>query len=224
MSRSDRNVTGSDSDFSGVVASRTLEMLRDQALRGHSRLREVIVETNSSDAQIASIVTPDELEFSSPELILLLSPGDDSRTPVEICLRGDASDLATVVSSRTEPRKHLSGNRGPTDLALHRLRAFKACSARTHALALVDGISSQLAEYTERDLPPFAVAQRDDGSLLIEWLFPERRLGFSFEIDAKDSSWYYVSTESAGNTHASGNLATADIAALLKWVISDQQS
>ena len=46
----------------------------------------------------------------------------------------------------------------------------------------------------------------DDGSLLLEWIFPEYRIGFCIDDDENKSSWYLVSKETNGGINTFGLL------------------
>jgi len=42
---------------------------------------------------------------------------------------------------------------------------------------------------------PLCINALEDGSLLIEWIFPDYRFGFSLENNLNESSYYFVSNE-----------------------------
>ena len=42
-------------------------------------------------------------------------------------------------------------------------------------------------------LPPLRININEDGSVLIEWIFSDFRIGFSIEKDRSQSNWYLVS-------------------------------
>jgi len=42
-------------------------------------------------------------------------------------------------------------------------------------------------------LPPLRAFNVDDGSVLIEWIFGDFRIGFGIEPNSEDSGWYLVS-------------------------------
>lgn len=69
----------------------------------------------------------------------------------------------------------------------------------------------------DSDLPPLRATETEDGTALIEWVFADRRLGFSLEKDPKDSGWYFVSSRSSGGVLASGDSSTMDLELLVTW-------
>ncbi len=58
----------------------------------------------------------------------------------------------------------------------------------------------------------------EEGSLLIEWIFKDFRIGFNLDHDSKESSWYLVTLPSIGEINASGYLTNVDIPSLVKWL------
>jgi len=76
-------------------------------------------------------------------------------------------------------------------------------------------------EISLRDLSsenPLRAILSEDGSLQIEWLRPDRRLGFTIEPNQDDSGWYYASSRTAGGRCASGSLAVLNVKQLLDWM------
>jgi len=60
----------------------------------------------------------------------------------------------------------------------------------------------------------------DDGSFLIEWIFSDFRIGFNFEQNLNDSSWYLVSNQKYGDINASGFLSIRDSRSLILWLLT----
>ena len=56
-------------------------------------------------------------------------------------------------------------------------------------------------------LPHLHAFDVQDGSILIEWIFDDFRVGFSIEPVPSESSWYLVSTAKLGNIGESGNIS-----------------
>ena len=56
------------------------------------------------------------------------------------------------------------------------------------------------------NLPPLRLRLLDDSSYLMEWTFEDRRLGFSFEEDPKESGWYFVFSNASSEHCESGTL------------------
>lgn len=56
------------------------------------------------------------------------------------------------------------------------------------------------------DIPPLRGHIEDDGSVLLEWIFPDFRMGFNIEPSPGDSGWHLVMNKKRGNFTASGPL------------------
>jgi len=69
-------------------------------------------------------------------------------------------------------------------------------------------------------LPQLHAFNVDDGSVLIEWIFDDFRIGFSIESEPKESSWYLVSNTNSGEMAASGYISRVDIKTLALWLIN----
>lgn len=110
------------------------------------------------------------------------------------------------------------------DSARRCLRRIDDCELRQRAQGVLDTIQQAMRTLTQyllesRHLPPWQVSLVDDGSVLIEWAFPDLRLGFSVEPNPKDSSWYLVSTRALGGISASGYLSPGNLGHLIPWLL-----
>lgn len=68
-------------------------------------------------------------------------------------------------------------------------------------------------------LPQIHAFSVDDGSILLEWIFPDFRIGFSIEQNNSESGWYLVTRKKLGEISASGNLADVDTQGVVIWLI-----
>lgn len=59
----------------------------------------------------------------------------------------------------------------------------------------------------------------DDGSLLIEWPFPDFRLGFGIELNPKESGWYIVTNAKLKEVLTSDYLDSISINELVKLFV-----
>lgn len=55
-------------------------------------------------------------------------------------------------------------------------------------------------------LPSLIINLLEDGSALVEWGFKDFKIGFSFELNDEESSWYIVTNEKFQDANASGRL------------------
>ena len=98
------------------------------------------------------------------------------------------------------------------------IESFANRSVREQAQSLVRELRPVLLRAArDSDLPPLRATQTEDGGALIEWIFADRRLGFSLEEDPKESGWYFVSSRSSGGVVASGDSSTMDLELLVAW-------
>ncbi|MEW5870994.1 MAG: hypothetical protein AB1894_17100 [Chloroflexota bacterium] len=89
------------------------------------------------------------------------------------------------------------------------------------AVLVLNEINEQLSRQINISyLPNFSAIQSEDKSLLIEWIFPNLRLGLSIEPIIEDSSWFLVSNDVAGNINAYGKLFCKKVNLPIKWLIS----
>ena len=77
---------------------------------------------------------------------------------------------------------------------------------------------------TVSNLPPLQAFNVEDGSILMEWIFPDFRVGFTVEPILAESSWYLVSNERLGEINASGfvfntDASKMDAKKLLIWLL-----
>jgi hypothetical protein len=56
-------------------------------------------------------------------------------------------------------------------------------------------------------LPPLRASLPEDGSVSLEWISPDFRLGFNIEPNPDDSSWYIVTSKRLGEIGAYGFLS-----------------
>jgi hypothetical protein len=68
-------------------------------------------------------------------------------------------------------------------------------------------------------LPPLRTATFDDGSFLIEWVFEDFRIGFTFELEPTESGWYLVSNQRMGYINASGYMNNVNMKKTISWLI-----
>jgi len=76
-------------------------------------------------------------------------------------------------------------------------------------LSFIDNIVN-IAEQEKVDLshiPSLHAYVEDDGSVLLEWVFPNFRIGFNIESNPDNSGWHLASNKKLGDMTASGQLA-----------------
>jgi hypothetical protein len=56
------------------------------------------------------------------------------------------------------------------------------------------------------NLPSLIISLLEDTSVLVEWGFKDFKIGFSFELNDEESSWYIVTNDKFQDANASGRL------------------
>ena len=69
-------------------------------------------------------------------------------------------------------------------------------------------------------LPPLHTFLANDGSLLIEWIFGDFRIGFNIEQESSESSWYLVTNQKFGEISASGYISDEDNEKTVIWLLN----
>lgn len=67
--------------------------------------------------------------------------------------------------------------------------------------------------------PPLRLVPLEDSCYLLEWAFRDRRLGFSFETDPKDSGWYYVYSNNSSERYESGTMDQLEMNRLIAMTL-----
>ncbi len=68
-------------------------------------------------------------------------------------------------------------------------------------------------------LPEITLNINEDNSVLIEWIFKDFRVGFSFESDIKHSFWYIVSNDKFDSFNSSGKLSLTNLDELITTIL-----
>lgn len=106
----------------------------------------------------------------------------------------------------------------PTVMLQSSIDAFANRSTREQAQSLLRDLRPLLLKaFQQAEYPPLRASEAEDGSAVIEWVFADRRLGFSFEEDPKESGWYFVSSQESGGVLASGDSSSMDLDLLVRW-------
>lgn len=203
--------TSTSPRLAGPLAGRWLERLNGQGSKEEPRYREVFADDTSTGARNAVI---DPTAPADHLLAFLFEPGAGATTACQTTTvdTGSISSTPAAAPVGRELSILASGFRSLTEMP--------DSPTRRQAMTLLQGIQAILAEMDAADLPPVAAADREDGSVLLEWMGDKHRLGFSVEVAQEESSWYFVSTPDAGSIQASGRLASEDIRRLLEWFVS----
>jgi hypothetical protein len=69
-------------------------------------------------------------------------------------------------------------------------------------------------------LPAIRAFENEDGSVIIEWIFKDYRIGFGIEVDPSDSGWYLVTKRELGEISASGHTSNTNIRNTILWLLN----
>jgi hypothetical protein len=139
----------------------------------------------------------------------------------------------------TPPKEPTTGTNEPLLFAFHR-----KSDPLTGMAAFVPSIDDpQVADQTRRlfamiremvhlmegkrpdinPIPPLNAVRLDDGSVLVEWTFPDFRVGFNIEHQPDDSGWHMMSTKRLGQLTASGQLMHMErvVLSLFEFIVSN---
>jgi|GEM_PF-3125841 len=110
----------------------------------------------------------------------------------------------------------------PFSHAIARIHALSSASG-TAAMFVLNGLKNASSTYQRLGLPSLAAAiEPDEGTISLEWILPDRRLGFFCDPEPNDSSWFLV--RRFGAISSSGPLRDADIARLAQAFIRDEDA
>lgn len=68
--------------------------------------------------------------------------------------------------------------------------------------------------------PPLRADLHDDGSVLIEWTFTDRRFGLSFEEEEGESGWYFVFSREPSTRYEAGTMDQLDMPRMVKLTLN----
>lgn len=119
------------------------------------------------------------------------SQRDDATSASELTgeFLGEFAKAGSTVTSTTvfSPVEHRFGNgiRGVLAAAKYRDVADLASQvvAAMAATALTNG---------DADIPPLVASEDHDGTIFVEWIFSDRRVGLTFDRDPSQSGWHFL--------------------------------
>jgi len=88
-------------------------------------------------------------------------------------------------------------------------------------LTIINIVIVGMAKQEEVDLsyiPPLHAHIDEDGSVLLEWAFPDFRIGFNIEQNPENSGWHLVTNKKLGDKTESGQLV--DLVKIIRTVTS----
>lgn len=117
----------------------------------------------------------------------------------------------------------LSAEGNLIDHALETLRQIKNPEMSNRSMGILLLIQKHINSFRQNNidipyLPKIYGFFVDDGSILLEWIFSDFRIGFSIEPVSEESSWFLVTNQKHGEISASGYLSDQNEKIIL-WLI-----
>ena len=94
----------------------------------------------------------------------------------------------------------------------------RSIAKRAHEI--LDAIEAELRTYDAAALPSIGIAELDDESIIIEWVFDHFRTGFNLESHQQESGYFLVSDSSAGEIRSSGYLKGLRLRPLIRSLLT----
>lgn len=112
-----------------------------------------------------------------------------------------------------------------TNLALTVVRQTKNKEVAKEARKILSVIQGMVTIFENSGIyldhiPRLDAANLEDGSLLIEWIFDDFRIGFSIEPDPRESGWYLVTKENLGGINATGHFSNHQLELQIFWLFT----
>ena len=149
----------------------------------------------------------------------LVFPYSSKIIPDKSYAEHETDDVGTLSSFLSSPYKNeLISN--AWDVAVNHSNQNIVSNSKKLLLTIQKTVSIfQLYKFEIGNLPKLHAFIEEDGSLLIEWTFGQFRIGFNFDNENSDSSWYFVSLENIGNINAYGSLSDVNEKTIF-WLIN----
>lgn len=134
----------------------------------------------------------------------------DSQSWPEPGLHSDLKDLTTSTEEQADAFK-FRGESNPTRQARNNVSQIKDSDVKNQLNKLLSIIDKKISLAQQRDvdlsrMPPLHAHVDEDGSVLLEWIFSDFRVGFNIEPNPDDSGWHLVSNKTHNEYTASGQL------------------
>lgn len=125
--------------------------------------------------------------------------------------RGSGADNDIILSQYNQAIYHFEKpvtRRAVADVmgdAFASLSQVESAAVRREALYVLHALRREIAHYDLSAAPSMTPTLLEDGSLVVEWIFDDRRLGLSFDPMSGESGWFFVSLPNCGGLRAQGS-------------------
>lgn len=103
-----------------------------------------------------------------------------------------------------------------------RVKELLSGSRRALAEDLLERFCASVARLSVNGLPALRAMDGEDGSVLLEWTFKDRRFGFTIEPLPKDSGWYFVMCSGSSERYEAGSLDQLELPRLVRAMLQSQ--
>ena len=137
----------------------------------------------------------------------------------------DASETSTNFTSTNNFYKPIDGSQKILNNLLNEIPNIKEQELKNQLILFASSFQNALLKSVNFSsvvevLPPLTFFQEDDESILLEWIFSDFRIGFSFEFDKQKSNWYIIANKNLNSANASGEIDFEKIEGLVQGVIA----
>jgi hypothetical protein len=144
----------------------------------------------------------------------------DAQTPLEAYRAGDYKSRST---QQVITELHVAvAEEDFTTEARQALNIYENKRIGRYGISLLDKLLKYVRKsgMSPHNLPPVYTYSSEDGSLMLEWIFQQFRIGFSLEQEEEESSWFLVSTADYGGVQVSGVLEKVEIDPVMAWLVA----
>ena len=128
--------------------------------------------------------------------------------------------LQTFLAPTTrQPRPWTSTTHPLTKTAAEYVRSLTA-ERRAIAENALDQLCAALRDVSTAGLPALSAVKADDGALILEWTFGDRRLGFTIEVQAEESGWYFVFSSGSSERYEAGTMDQLEMSRLVTAMLT----
>ncbi len=124
-----------------------------------------------------------------------------------------------VVSSWEDDEQQNNAAVHPLTVPIYKRLAEVPVPIRQAIEDILQKLASSVPTALTRNLPSLRLASLEDASYLLEWIFEDRRLGFSFETNPKESGWYYVFSNGSSEHYESGTMDQLEVNRLVRMTL-----
>ena len=150
----------------------------------------------------------------------------DARLALEPPEQSAGRDGATIIhlwSDYMRDRSALATFQPTHSIRSHPITANAACAIESlhdrrtvNVKRMLEDFLDAIAQEDTSAAPELRFSLPDDGSILLEWTFKDRRFGMSFEEDEGESGWYFVFSREPSTRCEAGTMDQLDMKRLAK--------